>query len=176
MLTLQKGSCFTESRLWDLCLWLHQSRETPFAWPGVSLDPDPGYRLQWAAFRVCQWSQGPYQFELQGRTHSFHQLEPPSCNASPLSWAQCCSATGWRSLEGQLRLWVHDDYLSICMHACSPCTHTSMCILPPFRTCLHDWQNELQADKNWNTEESKLQHVQLSFSKSFFISALLSAW
>lgn len=51
-----------------------------------------------------------------------------------------------------------------------------MCILSPFRTCLHDWQNGLKADKNWNREESKLQYIQLSFLKSFFISALLGAW
>lgn len=39
-----------------------------------------------------------------------------------------------------------------------------------FLTCLLDWQNELQADKNWNIEQSKLLRVQLSFPKSFFIS------
>lgn len=172
MLTLQKGSYFTESGCETYAFdYIRVEKLLTWGFP----DPGCGYHLQWAAFRVCQWSQGPQQCKLRGRTHCFHHPESLSCKASPLSRAQCWSATGWRSLTGQPRLWVHDDYSFICMHVYSPCTCPSMCILPPFHTCLHDWQNRLQADENWNTEESKLQHVQLSFSKSFFTSALLSA-
>lgn len=137
VLTLQKGSCITESQLWDLGLWLHPSWETPFAWPGISLELGCTYHFGWTAHRGCHWSRGLYQFTFMAE-HALQHLKLLSSNASSQTWAQWSSAIRWRSLTGKSTL-VVSLILLIYLHACVLTLHSHIHMHSPSLSHLLAW-------------------------------------